>query len=77
MSIDRNMAISVLFQCFATPALIYFMIVPQLLFMAISLYFETMIDDMKAIIDKFDYHDIPKLKLDFTETINLHTDSLE
>lgn len=53
------------------------MIVPQLLFMAISFYFESMIDDMSAIIDMMDYQDAAKQKSDITEIVNLHTESLE
>lgn len=77
MSIGRNMAFSALFQCFATPFMIYFMIIPQLLFMALSFYFATMIEDVKTIIHQFDYKDIPKLRSDFTRMIQLHLDSLE
>lgn len=77
MSNDRNMALSVLFQCFGTPALIYFMIVPQLLFMSISFYFTTIVEDINAVINKFDYEDFSQLKKDFTEMIGLHTESLE
>lgn len=77
MSTDRNMALSILFQCFGTPALIYFMIVPQLLFMAISLYFNTLINDVKAIIHNFDYTDTSKLHQEFIEVIKLHAASLE
>lgn len=77
MSVDRNMALSVLLQCFSTPALIYFMIVPQFLFMAISQYFTTLIDDVTAVINNFNYEDIFKLNENFTEMIILHTESLE
>lgn len=71
MSIGRNMAFSALFQCFATPFMIYFMIIPQLL------YFATMIEDVKTTIHQFDYEDNTKIKSEYARMIQFHMDSLE
>lgn len=78
MSKERNVVLTVIFQCcWAAPTILFLILVPQFLFVAMTQYFSTLIGDVKMVIGKFDYENLVTIKKKFSEMINLHWISLE
>lgn len=79
MTKERNVIITVVIQaCCAAPIIVYFILIPQFLFLAINRYFSIFIEDVKMIIKKFDKKEKNvNLKANFIEMVNLHSRSLQ
>ncbi|XP_055321791.1 odorant receptor 2a-like [Sitodiplosis mosellana] len=63
--------------CCAAPVIVYYILIPQFLFLAINRYFHTFIEDVEMVIKRFDKKENRDLKGNFVEMINLHSKSLE
>lgn len=78
MTKERNIIMTVLVQaCCAAPVIVYYILIPQFLFLAINRYFSTFIEDVKMVVKKFDNKENDDLKAKFVEMVNLHSRSLE
>lgn len=74
---ERNLILTVTLQaCYAAPIILYFILIPQFLFFAITYYFNAFIEDVKMTIKKFDSKDCGDIKSVFVEMCNLHWNSL-
>lgn len=64
-----------LMQCIGAPSLVYIIQIPQFLFIAISRYFSTLMDDVKSVIKRLD-RNCGKPD-DLIEMVTVHRESLE
>lgn len=71
----KNAVPALVIQCIGALVVVYGFQIPQFLFVAISHYFLTLINDIKSVINKFD-RNVGQLS-DLIEMIKLHRDSLE
>lgn len=78
MTNEPNIILTVFLQaCCAAPVILYFILIPQFLFFAITRYFDTFIEDVKMVITRFDAIECVNIKSKLVEMINLHWKSLE
>lgn len=76
MAREKNVMLTALLQSFEATVLIYLLLVPQFLFVAISRYFATLIEDAKISIQDIKFTCNAKLMENFAKVINLHARSL-
>lgn len=75
MTKESNVILTVMIQCCAAPIVVYFIMIPEFFFLAISKYFNNLIDDVKNTIENFNQTS-QTLTDAFIEMINLHERSL-
>lgn len=78
MTIEQNVILTTTFQCWwAAPCIIFLILVPQFLFYAMTRYFDTLIEDVKAVIGKFNHENVVELQEKLIEMVDLHWQSLK
>lgn len=72
----RNIMLTILLQWYEVTVACHLLLMPQFLFLAISRYFDTLIEDATVLTQNFNFKRRIKLLEDFTELIQLHENSL-